>query len=43
MKLFNCHSDAMADIRNTKFAGESDMLRRYHLPHFFRLMDKLLK
>ena len=32
MKLFDCHSDAMADIRNKKFAGESDILRRYHLP-----------
>ena len=32
MKLFDCHSYAMADIRNKKFAGESDILRRYHLP-----------
>lgn len=46
MKLFNCHSGAMADIRNKKFAGESDIsdiLGRYHLPPCFRLMDKLLK
>lgn len=43
MKLFNCHSSAMADIRNKKFAGESDILRRYHLPPCFRLLDKLLK
>ena len=43
MKLFNCHSDAMAYIRNKKFADESDILGRYHLPPFFRLMDKPLK
>ena len=43
MTLFNCHSGAMADIRNKKFAGESDILGRYHLPPFFRLMDKPLK
>lgn len=35
MKLFTCHSGAMADIRNKKFAGESDILGRYHLPPFF--------
>lgn len=28
MKLFNCHSGAMADIRNKKFAGESDIYIR---------------
>lgn len=41
MKLFDCHSGAMADIRNKNFAGGSDILRRHHLPFCFRLMDKL--
>ena len=37
MKLFNCHSGAMADIRNKKFAGESDILDAITCP-CFRLM-----
>ena len=27
MKIFDCHSDTMADIRNRVFAGEHDVIR----------------
>ena len=32
MKIFDCHSDTMADIRNRVFAGEHDVIRNRHLP-----------
>ena len=32
MKIFDCHSDTMADIRNRVFAGEHDVIRNCHLP-----------
>ena len=32
MKIFDCHSDTMTDIRNRVFAGEHDVIRNRHLP-----------
>ena len=32
MKIFDCHSDTMADIRNRVFAGAHDIIRTRHLP-----------
>ena len=32
MKIFDCHSYTMADIRNRVFAGEHDVIRNRHLP-----------
>ena len=32
MKIFDCHSYTMADIRNRVFAGEHDVIRNRQLP-----------
>lgn len=32
MKIFDCHSDTMADIRTKRLAGETDVLKNHHIP-----------
>lgn len=32
MKIFDCHSDTMADIRAKRRAGEVDVLKNHHIP-----------
>lgn len=32
MKIFDCHSDTMTDIRTRRHAGETDVLKNHHLP-----------
>lgn len=36
MKIFDSHSDTMADIMAKRHAGETDIIKKYHMPDYKR-------